>query len=212
MRRWQGRGFGLAVVQVQAPANLTGMDYGRVLIAKMLAVRALLGLAALNRLRLTPALAAPSGSGGTWLVRSVAAEIVLSVAILALVGLWRFTLPPRALAAAAEAAAAANVHLHGPQVMAQVTLSPGRAGATRARIVVASGRAEPIHPKEVTLVLSKPDAGIEAITRPARQEGRQGWQVDGLVLPQAGTWQVRLGILIDDFEKVSLEGSIGIRP
>jgi copper transport protein len=205
-------GLALAVVQVEAPANLTGTDYGRILIAKMLAVTALLGLAALNRLRLTPALAAPGNSGGRWLVRSVAAEIVLSVAILGLVGLWRFTPPPRALAAATEAATAASVHLHGPRIMAQVTLSPGRAGATRARIVVASGRAEPIHPKEVTLVLAKPDAGIEAITRLARQEGHQGWQVDGLVLPQAGTWQVRLGILVDDFEKASLEGSIGIRP
>jgi copper transport protein len=157
-------------------------------------------------------LAVPGGSGGTWLIRSVAAEIVLSVAILALVGLWRFTPPPRALAAAADAAASASVHLHSPRIMAQVTLSPGRAGATRARIVVASGRAEPITPKEVTLVLAKPEAGIEAIMRPARQDGRQGWQVDGLVLPQAGTWQVRLGILVDDFEKASLEGSISIRP
>jgi copper transport protein len=205
-------GLVLAVIQVQAPANLTGTDYGRVLIVKTLLVVALLGLAGLNRLRLTPALAVPGSSGDTWLVRSVAAEIALSVAILAVVGLWRFTPPPRTLAAASEAATSASVHLHSPRIMAHVTFSPGRAGATRARIVVASGRAEPISPKEVTLILAKPDAGIEAIARPARQKGRPGWLVDSLVLPQAGAWQVKVDILVDDFEKASLEGSIGIRP
>ena len=205
-------GFGLAVIQVEMPTNVIETDYGRLLIAKTLLVVALLGLAALNSVRLTPALAVPGGLGGTWLVRSVAAEIVLSVAILAVVGLWRFTPPPRALAAVAEAAASASAHLHSPQIMAQVTFSPGRAGATRVRIVVISGRAEPIDPKEVTLVLAMPDAGIEAITRPARREGRQGWLVDGLVLPQPGAWQVKVDILVDDFEKASLEGSIGIRP
>lgn len=205
-------GLMLAVIQVESLANLTGTAYGRVLIAKMLLVAALLGLASLNRLRLTPALAVPGGSGGKWLVRSIALEIVISIAILGVVGLWRFTPPPRALAAAAEATSAASVHLHSPRIMAQVTLFPGRAGASRARIVVASGRAEPISPKEVTLTLSKPDAGIEAIMRPAREDGRQGWLVDGLVLPQAGTWQVKVDILVDDFEKASLEGSIGIAP
>ncbi|MBB3020830.1 copper transport protein [Microvirga lupini] len=205
-------GLVLAVIQVEAPANLTETEYGRVLMAKMLLVIMLIGLAALNRMRLTPALAVPGGSGGTWLVRSVAAEIVVSACILGVVGLWRLTPPPRALAAATEAAASASVHLHSPRVMAQVTLSPGRAGAARARIVVASGRAEPVSPKEVTLVLAKPEAGIEAIARPARQDGRQGWLVVGLVLPQAGAWQVKVDILVDDFEKASLEGSITVRP
>jgi len=205
-------GLVLAVVQVAAPANLAGTDYGRVLIAKALLVVLLLGLAALNRVRLTPALAVPGGSGGTWLVRSVAVEIVLSVAIFGVVGLWRFTPPPRALAAAAEAAVSASVHLHSPRIMAQVTLSPGRPGMTRARIAVASGRAEPISPKEVTLVLARPEAGIEAIARPARPDGRQGWLVDGLVVPLPGAWQVKVDILVDDFEKASLDGSITVRP
>lgn len=205
-------GLVLAVIQVGAPANLTETDYGRILIAKTLLVVMLLGFAVLNRVRLTPALAMPGGSGSTWLVRSVVIEIGLSIAILGLVGLWRFTPPPRALAVATEAAASASVHLHTPRIMAQVTISPGRAGVTRARIVVASGRAEPISPKAVTLVLARPEAGIEAIARPARQNGQQGWLVDRLILPQAGAWQVKVDILIDDFEKASLEGSISIMP
>ena len=204
-------GLILAAVQVENLANLTGTAYGRVLLAKTALVAGLLGLAALNRLRLTPALATPDGSGGARLVRSVVAEIVLSLAILGLVGLWRFTPPPRALAPAAEAAASASVHLHTPALMAQVTLSPGRPGAVRARIVLASGRAAPVDPKEVTLVLSKPDAGIGPLERQARRAER-GWEVDGLVLPLAGPWQVKVEILVNDFEKASLEGSVTLRP
>jgi len=204
-------GLVLAAVQVESLANLTGTAYGQVLVAKTFLVVALLGLAALNRLWLTPALGNPNGSGGRRLVRSVVAEIVLSLAILGLVGLWRFTPPPRALEPAAEAAAAASVHLHTPNLMAQVTLSPGRPGAIQARIVVASGRAAPVDPKEVTLVLSKPDAGIGPIERQARRAER-GWEVDGLVLPLAGPWQVKVEILVNDFEKASLEGSVTLRP
>ena len=134
------------------------------------------------------------------------------MAILAAVGLWRFTPPPRALADSADAAASASVHLHTPRIMAQVTLSPGRVGNTRARIVIASGRAEPIDAKEVTLILSKPDAGIEAITRQAVRSERNAWEVDALPLPVPGPWQAKVSILIDDFEQATLEGTVTVGP
>lgn len=202
-------GLVLAMIQVGSPTHLVETAYGRVLLAKTILVAGLLGLAALNRLRLTPGLKRPDGSGGKWLMRSVVTEIVLATVILALVGLWRFTPPPRALA---PAAAAVSVHLQNPAIMAQVTLVPGRAGANRARIVVATGHAEPMDPKEVTLILSKPDAGIESLERRAEKAGRNGWEVDGVALPLAGSWQVRVEILVSDFEKASLEGSIVVNP
>ncbi|MCB8821492.1 copper resistance CopC/CopD family protein [Microvirga rosea] len=205
-------GLILAWIQVGAPANLAGTAYGQLLIAKMALVAGLLGLAALNRRWLTPALAAPGGPAGSRLARSVATEIVLATAILALVGLWRFTPPPRALARATEVAAAASVHLRSSRVMAQVTLAPGRAGPASGKVVIASERATPLNPREVTLILAKPEAGIEPIERKARNTGRDGWQVDGLVLPLPGPWKIKVDVLIDDFEKASLEGNITIRP
>jgi copper transport protein len=205
-------GLVLAAVQVEEPANLTSTAYGRFLVAKTLLVVALLGLAALNRLWLTPGLGFPAGSGGTWLVRSVAAEMVLCVAILGAAGLWRFTPPPRALAADEAAAASAGVHLHSAGVMAQVTLAPGKAGPMRGRIVIASVRGEPIDAKEVTISLSRPEDGIEALIRKARKSGRNEWEVENLTLPLAGTWQAKVSILVDDFEKTDLEGTISVRP
>lgn len=205
-------GLMLAVVQVAAPANLIGTAYGRILVAKTLLAMGLLGLAGINRLCLTPALTAPARSGRMWLIRSIVTEIALVSAILALAGLWRFTPPPRVLASAPEMSAPTSVHLHASKLMAQVTLFPGRSGATRATIVVASQHGGTMDPKEISLVLAKPDSGIEPIEHPAVKAGRNEWSVDGLVLPLSGTWQVKVEVLVDDFEKASLEGLVTIRP
>jgi copper transport protein len=82
----------------------------------------------------------------------------------------------------------------------------------RGRIVIASGRAEPIDAKEVTISLSRPDDGIEALIRKARKSGRNEWEVENLTLPLTGAWQAKVSILIDDFEKADLEGTISVRP
>ncbi|TKB32154.1 MAG: copper resistance protein CopC, partial [Mesorhizobium sp.] len=66
--------------------------------------------------------------------------------------------------------------------------------------------------KQVTLVLSKPDSGIEPINRPATNPGDGTWRVDDLVIPVAGRWTARLDILVSDFEMVKIEAPIDIRP
>jgi copper transport protein len=163
-------------------------------------------MAALNRFRFT---AGEGTRNSKSLVRSIGAEIVLAVLILELVAAWRFTPPPRALALAA--AAPARVHIHTDALMADVTLEPGRVGPSRASIAVLRGDFSPFRPKEVALILSNPAAGVEPIRRPATL--REGvWQVDALALPVPGRWQVRVDILVSDFEKQMLEDSVDIRP
>ncbi|TIS31910.1 MAG: copper resistance protein CopC, partial [Mesorhizobium sp.] len=65
--------------------------------------------------------------------------------------------------------------------------------------------------KQVTLVLSKPDSGIEPIKRPATKRGDGTWRVDDLVIPLPGRWNARLDILVSDFEMVKIEAPIDIR-
>src|SRR3546814_6455341 len=55
-------GIVLAVVQAEAPQALLDTAYGRLLLAKLAGVAALLALAAVNRLRLTPAIEADGSS------------------------------------------------------------------------------------------------------------------------------------------------------
>lgn len=203
-------GIALAVIQVQAPAALLGTAYGRLLLVKLALLVFLLTLAATNRWKLT----APAEAGETEvqrrLVRSIGVEMLIVLAIFGVAAGWRFTPPPRALAIAA--AQPASIHIHTLKAMADLNITPGHAGPAIASIVVMSGDFGPLDAKEVTLVLSKPDSGIEPIKRPATKPGDGTWRVDDLVIPVPGRWTARLDILVSDFEMVKIEAPIDIRP
>jgi copper transport protein len=202
-------GVVLAFIQVGTPTALLSTAYGTVLLVKLALVAALLGLAAFNRWRLTPAIARGDAAGRNALVRAVVVEIVIAVLIFGAVATWRFTPPPRALARAA--AEPAWVHLHDPRVMADVTLTPGLAGPVAATVALTGGDFGPLAAKGVTLVLSRPDAGIESIRREATLAGEGAWTIGDLVVPLAGRWQVRVDVLIGDFEIARLHGEIELR-
>jgi copper transport protein len=199
-------GLALALVQVDSIAALWTTAYGRVLCAKLAAVALLLALAAFNRTVLTGRVVSGDARAGRQLRGSIAAEIALMAVILGLVAAWRFTPPPRALALAR--AAPALLHIHTEALMADLKLTPGRAGPVVATIVVMRGDFTPFVPKEVTLVLSQGAAGIEPIRRAAVLRD-EVWQAE-LTLPAPGRWQVRVDVLVSDFEKVMLEDAVTI--
>jgi copper transport protein len=144
------------------------------------------------------------------LVRSIAVETALVVAILGVVATWRFTPPPRALAA--EAAAPAFTHIHTPQGMANLSIAPGRVGAGSATIEIMNAAGVPLEARDVTIHVSNPALGMEAITRTAERTALGVWRADGLVFPAAGAWDVRLDIRVSDFQQVTLAAPIAIKP
>jgi putative copper export protein len=73
----------LAVWLMGGVAPLVTSAYGRVLLAKLALVAGLLALAALNRRRLVPALAAGRASAGPALRRSIRTELLLALGVLA---------------------------------------------------------------------------------------------------------------------------------
>lgn len=86
-----------ALVGVDGLAALPGSTYGRLLIAKLALFAAMLGAAALNRFRLVPRLGADVPDGARALGRSLAVELGLGAAVLAIVA-WMGTLAPPAAA------------------------------------------------------------------------------------------------------------------
>ena len=126
------------------------------------------------------------------------------------VAAWRFTPPPRALAAAA--AQPATVHIHTAKAMADLTVMPGRAGPVSVAAFIMTGDFGTLDPKEVTFVFANPTAGIEPFKRRAEKPGDGTWRSDGVVLPIPGEWTVRIEVLISDFDLARLEGQITIRP
>src|SRR5262249_15302961 len=115
-------GISLAIVQLRQVDALWTTGYGLVLCGKLIAVVALLALAALNRYALTPCVVAGDSIAARRITRSIAAELLIAVLALAFVAAWRFTPPPRALLAAAEAPV--HVHIHSDKAMADLTIEP----------------------------------------------------------------------------------------
>jgi copper transport protein len=199
-------GILLAIVQLSRIDALWTTDYGRVLTAKMVLVLLLLALALWNRLRLTP-LAASAERPRRWLQRSIAVELVLVVVILGVVGLWRFTPPPRALASADDDF---FTHLHTEKAMANVTISPGHAGPVAITIQLETSDERPLAAAAVSVTLSNPEIGIEPAVVQARRLNDGQWRAT-MAAPVAGRWTLTLGILISDFDKISVEAPILIK-
>ena len=194
-------GVVLAFVQLDRPDALWTTAYGRVLSIKIALVLVLLALGTLNRYALVPRL---MQSGPRQLIAIITTEFVLAVAILGIVGLWRFTAPPVALATAETT----FVHFHGEQAMTSITLKPVRDRGASLSILITDTDEHPIAAKEVDVAVWNPSAGIEPIRRSAGSEGDGKWRIDGLHIPVAGVWRMRVEILVSDFDKVMLEDNV----
>ncbi len=203
-------GLLLAVVQVEAFGALVSTAYGKVLLVKLALLAALFALVAVNRWVLTRPAEREEPGAARRLVRAVAVETVVVVAILAVAAAWRFTPPPRALAIAA--AQPASVHIHAEKAMAEITVTPGRAGPVEVSAVLLAPDFSPLAAKEVTFVLSNPQAGIEPMRRKAALAADGTWRASGVVLPLAGAWRLRVDVLVSDFELLRLQETVEIRP
>jgi copper transport protein len=199
-------GIALTLSEIDSPNALVATNYGRILTAKLAAVLLLLALAVLNRLYLTRA----AKRDPRPLARSIAGECVLVLIILALAAGWRLTPPPRSLAAAASRPVA--LHIHTDRGMAQLAVSPGRAGPNRIDMMFLNAEFGPLDPKEVSLALSLPAAGITPLKRQARRAEDGEWRVEEAPFPRPGRWHLRIEALVTDFEKTTLEGDIDIAP
>lgn len=198
----------LAVVQVERPGALLDTAYGQVFLVKLTLLVGLFLLAAINRWSLTAPAKTGDQSAARQLVRSVAVETMIVLLIFGAAAAWRFT-PPRVLAAAA--AEPATEYIHTDKALAFIQIMPGRAGEVDVSVNVLTGDFHRLDAKEVTLVLSNPNAGIEPFRRPLTRRGEANWRTDAVTIPLAGLWRIRVDVLISDFEIVRLEGQIRIR-
>jgi copper transport protein len=194
-------GATLAIVQLGSPRALAETPYGRILLAKLALVAALLALGAINRWRLTEQSQASDSAARRQLLRLIAVETVLVLAVFCIVALWRFTPPPRALAPSAPIA----LSLAAADTMADISFATDGSGI--ADIVLMQGSA-PLAAQAVSLSLGNPSSGIEAISYPAQPTASGAWQVHDLVIPTAGQWSVRLDLRISDFQLTRLSGQV----
>lgn len=201
-------GIVLAVIQLGSFRALIESWYGIILLIKLVLVTMLLGLAALNRLYLTPDIVMRVKHTRTF-GGSVLLEFLLVLCIFIAVAGWRFTTPPRALADSTPAPLA--VHIHTETAMFQVLISPGKVGSDDFVLQLMTGDGSQLTAKEATLTLSLPERGIEPIERNATLGPDGYWQVRNVPLPQPGRWHMQIEALVTDFEKVTLEDDFEVK-
>jgi len=198
-------GLTLAVIQLESFDALLTTRYGQILSIKLVLVTALLSLAALNRFRLTPALAQDAAAAKS-LIRSILIECSLALGILCVVAGWRFTPPPRSLIPDAPLA----VHIHSDKAMFQVLVSPGRVAMNDFVLQLMNGDGTLLKAKEATLTLSLPERGIAEIERQGTLGPDGFWHVGKVPLALPGRWHMRIDALVTDFEKITLEDDLDV--
>ena len=199
----------LAYLQLTSWSDFWTTSYGRVLSLKLTAVGGLFIFAAANRFRHRTK-AVWSRNGTAALTRSITAEIFLVVVVLGLVGLWRFTPPPRALAAEATMVPA-EARLDNGRTVADLTIVPGTSGLAEVRIVLSRPGGEPITAEELILEISNPEAGLDQISWPASLQEDGSWKASGIPIPVPGEWLVHLDIGVSALFRMSLTDIVQLR-
>lgn len=197
--------------QFDQPASLWTTAYGRVLLAKLGLLLVLLGLAAVNRYRLTAPVMQQRPAAAQALRRVIGVELLVAVCILGVAALWRFTPPPRALAATPTAAVTVvSAHLLGAGVTADLALVPAAdGGPAELQLYLSDAQLSLLPAQEVTVVFTNADSGVEPIRYPAVFRPDDGtWRVAHVALPVLPRWSVRVEALISDFDRLVIDGEL----
>ena len=101
-------------------------------------------------------------------------------------------------------------HLHTDNAMANVTVSPARAGPVEIAIQLETVQEKPLSAKAVTVTLTNPRSKAKSLTVEAERRGEDKWLAK-VTLPAAGRWMLGLGISMSDTDKVSIEAPIVIK-
>ncbi|MSQ36586.1 MAG: c-type cytochrome [Dehalococcoidia bacterium] len=164
--------------------------YGVVLLAKLGLTALLLALGAVNLWWLRPRLRHNLAAAAS-LRRSVAAEIVLVVLVIAAAGLLTSIEPARQVQTREELARGLVVEHRADGVRTRAALQPGAAGANRVTVALDDERSGPIRAATNVRVRVQPaDTDVTATPQTARALGDGRYVVDAMQLPSAGVWQI----------------------
>ena len=202
---------------LSGPRDLVTTDYGRLLLLKIGLFAAMLGIASVNRFRLTPQLAAAdTPAAARALERNTLAEIGLGLCVFLFVGALGTMAPPvhdHVHASQPVPADAAFTHIHTSEVMADVTIEPGRKGPAHASILLMREDFSIFTAKAVRILLTpQAPATVASISRNLFRLPDGGWRVDGLEIGQPGVWTVQLAIDPGNGREITLDAPIVIEP
>ena len=92
--------------------------------------------------------------------------------------------------------------------MADLTITPGRAGEVSVSSFIMAGDFAPLDAKEVTFVFPN----LAAVLEPFKRRAENARRPESVLLPLPGTWPLRTDILISDFERARIDGALKASP
>ncbi|WP_342363087.1 copper resistance D family protein [Terrarubrum flagellatum] len=204
-------GLALAIVQLGSVEALWRTEYGLVLGVKLGLLLAILCLALANRVVFAPHVQADIDHTRR-LARSIMAETVLALGVLGVVGLWRFTPPPRSASGSERTLEAASVWISEGDFSGRLTARPPKAGMVSVTIDQLQWRNSKFQPLALSFTLEKPSFGLGPFTKDATRAMNGEFSPAPFYLPMDGFWIVRVDVLVSDFQKVSATEIISLRP
>jgi copper transport protein len=204
-------------VQVESPANLLGNDYGAGLIRKLVLVALILGLAAYNKLVLTPALERGDAGSDARIRRTIKVEYGLYVLILGAAMMLTLTTPPRAIM---DQGAAGGMDMGGgikatvqtDGYTAEFDISPAKTGENMIMITVKGKDGQVLtEMADLELVANLEAAGISDIVVKGEKMPNGMWHImfKDMIIP--GEWTLRADAFVTDFDKVGFETKVQIK-
>jgi hypothetical protein len=101
-------------------------------------------------------------------------------------------------------------HLHTEKAMANVTVSPDRAGPVEIEIQLEDANEAPLTADAVSVTLGNAESGVAPVTVNAKRIDHDRWVVK-MSAPKAGRWSLALGITISANDTVNVEPPILLR-
>jgi copper transport protein len=206
--------------QVESPANMLTTDYGWRLTAKLAVFIALLGLAAMNKIVLTPALEKADTAAPEKLRRSIKFEYAAMVLIIGAAVSLTLVTPPRATMDMAGGGGGGMAGMGGGfttvvtkgKYTANLSVDP--AGTTASNMVMVEFKDDagnPVDMVDVNILWSLPSAGLEGIQGKGEKvmPGMYHFMFDQLIIP--GEWNAQIDAFVDDFDKQIFRATVPIK-
>ncbi len=202
-------------VQVQSIAAFVTTDYGIRLLIKVALVLIVIGLALLNKQKLTSRVMAAEQGAADALRRSIRGEYILMLLIMAVTVSLTLPSPPRALAAmgASQAASSSGFtsELTKDDFTVNLEVSPARTGENMIMLKFTRADGKPLELQSVRILLALPVASLDGVEREgeAMMPGMYHFMVKDLIIP--GEWELRIDAFVDDFDKRIIRTTLPIQ-
>lgn len=196
--------------QVRELDALTGTNYGRSLMVKLGLFAGLVGLAALSRALVRRRGAANGGGGGATplaaLRKTVLAEVVVALAVLAATAVLVNNVPARA-----ALAQPVTKELQVGRVLVDLTIDPAKAGPATIHLYSLTPEGQPLEVEEATVSLRLPRQGIGPLVVPLSKAGPGHYAAYAFDIPVAGQWDVDVSVRTSEIDLFRAATRVRIR-